>query len=428
MKKALSQGIIDLEDVRKNMQERERKRLLNKHKYKIFQDKDGRWKTTFPDETKKNKRRLVAKSSYQDLENEIVKFYADKEDEIYMHENLNEFTTLRDIYPVWLDIKMYRTKSSSYIKRINNDWEKFYEDDSIVDIPVNQLKYFMLDKWAHEKITKYSLTKKSYYNMSMIMRQCLEYASEEEIGIIDVNPFTKVKIDPKMFLKKKKPSSDTQVFVGDEKNVLCQAALNKFYLRPKYTTPLAIVLNFNLGLRVGELMVIKWADIDGNYLHIQRMETAQYIIDTNGNITRQGVKVSEYTKSEAGDRKIYLNQEAHKILRLIKKTNMSNNYYDDDFIFVGIRSKRITTGSFNKYLYSLCKYAGLDPKSSHKIRKTFVSSLFDKGLNVNKIREIAGHEDERTSLNNYCFDIKTDKESESILEEAGLHLKIADIG
>ena len=175
-------------------------------------------------------------------------------------------------------------------------------------------------------------------------------------------------------------------------------------------------------------MAIKWADIDGNYLHIQRMETAQYIIDTNGNITRQGVKVSEYTKSEAGDRKIYLNQEAHKILRLIKKTNMSNNYYDDDFIFVGIRSKRITTGSFNKYLYSLCKYAGLDPKSSHKIRKTFVSSLFDKGLNVNKIREIAGHEDERTSLNNYCFDIKTDKESESILEEAGLHLKIADIG
>ena len=32
------------------------------HKYKIFQDKDKRWKTTLPDDTKKNGRRLIANS------------------------------------------------------------------------------------------------------------------------------------------------------------------------------------------------------------------------------------------------------------------------------------------------------------------------------------------------------------------------------
>ncbi len=53
-------------------------------------------------------------------------------------------------------------------------------------------------------------------------------------------------------------------------------------------------------------------------------------------------------------------------------------------------------------------------KSSHKIRRTYLSSLFDTGINVNTIREIAGHEDERTSLNNYCFDTKTDKDFEKM--------------
>lgn len=37
-------------------------------------------------------------------------------------------------------------------------------------------------------------------------------------------------------------------------------------------------------------------------------------------------------------------------------------------------------------------------------------------MNINKIREIAGHEDEKTSLNNYCFDRKTDNDTEKLLD------------
>lgn len=82
----------------------------------------------------------------------------------------------------------------------------------------------------------------------------------------------------------------------------------------------------------------------------------------------------------------------------------------------------------DQYLYSLCEEAGIGiKKSSHKISKTFISSLFATGLNMDKIREIAGHEDERTSLNNYCFETKTDKESERILDGGGFKLNIADI-
>lgn len=60
------------------------------------------------------------------------------------------------------------------------------------------------------------------------------------------------------------------------------------------------------------------------------------------------------------------------------------------------------------------------PKISHKICKLIISSLFDMGLNLNKIREMAGHEDERISLNNNCFSRKTDSETEKILESTCL--------
>ena len=71
----LNNDIINLDDVRDSMRKEERKRLLSLHTYKIFQDKDGRWKTTLPDETKKSKRRLVAKRELCDLEDAIVEYY-----------------------------------------------------------------------------------------------------------------------------------------------------------------------------------------------------------------------------------------------------------------------------------------------------------------------------------------------------------------
>ena len=54
-------------------------------------------------------------------------------------------------------------------------------------------------------------------------------------------------------------------------------------------------------------------------------------------------------------------------------------------------------------LYRYCERIKIDKKSSHKIRKTFISKLLDGNLNINEVRKIAGHENEKTTLRNYCF-------------------------
>lgn len=419
MNYAISQGIINLDEVRNNMREKEKQRLLSKHKYKIFQDKDGRWKTTIPDETKKNKRRLIAKSSYGELEKCIITFYASEEDSEYEKQKI---FTIRNLFPEWLNYKNSHTNASSYIRRIKNDWNKYFENNLIVDIPIYELNYLALDKWAHDIVKTESLTKKQYYNMSIIIRQVLDYALEK--GIIEQNPFSRVKIDGKMFRHVPKAESDTQVFTTEDEKRICILAMEHYNSCPKSITPLAIVLNFNLGLRVGELVALKWSDIDSkNYVHIQRMEVADYSLDEEGMVTRHGVKIVDHTKSYAGDRNVYLNANARNILSIIRKRSFLYGLYDDDFIFVNSNSSRLTTSSINSFLYKLCDEMNIGKKSSHKIRKTYISSLFDGGLNINKIREIAGHEDERTSLNNYCFDRKTDNDTEKLLDDLSLNVK-----
>jgi len=381
----------------------------------IFQDKDGRWKTTLPDETKKSGRRLIAKAELSDLEENIITYYKEKQK---LGKN-KEDITLNDIFPEWLDYKSSHTRSSSYIKRIFTDWKTFYAESEIIHKPIAKLSYLYVDKWVHDIIREHDMTKKKFYNMSIILRQCLDYACEE--GMIESNPMDKVKVTSKFFVKQPKPSRETQVFQVDEQEKISNAVLLKYQRRPDCTTPLAILFNFQVGLRIGELVALKWSDIVGNYLHVQRMEISTFSINVNAEneVKNCGFQIADYTKTDAGDRMIYLNQEAKSILAEVRKVNMKYGHHDDDFIFLtSDRGRRSTTTTITKYLEKLCISAGIINKSNHKIRKTYISSLFDLGVNIDTIRGVAGHEDERTSLKNYCFDQRTDQELENQLEKA----------
>ena len=127
MKFLSKNNMINLDDVRSNMREQERQRLLAKHKYKIFQSTDGRWRTDLPDETKKRKVRTIAKSSLEKLEDAIVEWYAEQEDEQYIVVNTKDTVdSLRKLFPKWLVYKQAHTNSATYIKRLISDWNRLY--------------------------------------------------------------------------------------------------------------------------------------------------------------------------------------------------------------------------------------------------------------------------------------------------------------
>ena len=65
-----------------------------------------------------------------------------------------------------------------------------------------------------------------------------------------------------------------------------------------------------------------------------------------------------------------------------------------------------------------CKHLGILHKSPHKIRKTYISTLIDDGINIDTIRRLAGHEDERTTYGSYCYDRHSSKQIEAQLENA----------
>ena len=71
----------------------------------------------------------------------------------------------------------------------------------------------------------------------------------------------------------------------------------------------------------------------------------------------------------------------------------------------------MTQGSFASRLRRICRWAGVDFKSLHKIRKTVVTELMDHQLPMPLIQSQVGHASPTTTENCYHFNNKTKKEN-----------------
>ena len=154
---------LSLEDVLELQNKMRETDIIQKHIENfstIWQGSNGRWYTYLPDESKKNHRKLIAKSTEEKLNKEIVAYYRKQS-----KEQIEKQITLAVFYSTWLKYKALHTEATSYIHRIDNDWYKYYVGTAIVDKPLCKLDKVTLDEWAHELIRTHSLTKTQYYNI-----------------------------------------------------------------------------------------------------------------------------------------------------------------------------------------------------------------------------------------------------------------------
>ncbi|MDL2302323.1 tyrosine-type recombinase/integrase [Lachnospiraceae bacterium OttesenSCG-928-D06] len=415
LKFQLESSNISIEDVQNKIEQMKASQILEKHKkqYTIYQGNDGRFYTYLPDSAKKDKRKKLAKRNQKDLEAAIVQYYKEQE-EI----TSGKLLTLRAFYPKWLAYKSLHSATVANIRRLDADWKKYYLTSKIIDIPIKKLTYLQLDEWAHTIIRKYDLNKVQYYNMAVIMRQSLAYAVESEI--IEKNLFERVKINRKLFRATKKKPDETQVFMIDEQPQI-EAEAMKDFEENGFTACLGIPLCFQLGCRIGEMVGMKWSDINeiqDGYIHIQRMEIRTY--EKNKDTWKcTGYEIVEHVKSDASDRNVYLPLKAREILKQIKLWNEEQGYCDSEYIFLNKEGNRIHAKALDSRIRKYCRHIGISEKGMHKIRKTYISTLCDSNtVNLNTIRTLVGHNDERTTLRNYCFDRSGDTRIQENLEKA----------
>ena len=345
-------GIINKEDVLKEVKMKQDEKIINQHPYKINQGKNGRWYTYLRDPESPKGRRQIAKSTKEKIYEAILADYNQRNKK----NDLNSIT-LENLYEKWMIWRRDTGTAPKTITENKNEWNRFLKSNPIAHKKVREIRMYDLEDFFMQITTNHAITYKRLTNVKSMLNGLFKYGIR--IALINDSPMHNV--DFAQFQTRCKPENSVKdIYTLAEREAILQ------YLSAKTDIySFAVQLAFYLCVRVGELITLKKSDID-----IQ-------------------------------DNK-----------KLIEK--IMDLYPDGDYLFMR-NGHTLYTDSFNRYLKDkVCMPLKIPYRSSHQIRFTVATLLYEAGIPINQISAMLGHSETRTTMH-YIRQQVADSKSRTIM-------------
>lgn len=384
---AFDDGIIDLALIREQIEMSKRKILLEKHPYKIWQGNDGKWYVKLPDEKKgRIQRKRNTKKEIEDL---VIQYQRDRE----------ENPTIKEVFIEWNDRRLAMGQiSSSTHMRNQYVFDRHYKD--FCNKKIGSVSEDEFADFLEEQIPKFNLTAKAFSNLKTVTRGFLKRAKKRKLIQFNVENFlNELDVSDQRFKRRMKKDSD-EVFTEDEFPVLVQYLMDNLDIQN-----LGILLMLVTGIRVGELVTLKYEDFQNDAtFEIKRTETTWK--DEN---KKYHHTVKEAPKTEAGFREVIIPKEYRWIYKEFRKRNPFGEY------IMMKNGERMHCGAIRQRQYRVCDKLHIKHKSPHKCRKTYASILLGSGIDEEVVISQMGHTDIQTTKGFYQKDRKNVETKKEIL-------------
>ena len=304
--------------------------------------------------------------------------------------HLDPNITMYEVAQLWLEHTEPMIKIATHINHSLHVKKIFtYIDTSI---PLVKVTPIMIENMIHNVYYKEEL---SYYYAKSILttvRAIFRHAKRRRI-IQDIHEIEDISI-------KKKPFTHTEI--AKKQNKFLDAVELKSVLAQltKLAPRVALLIEFMslTGLRIGELLALRYCDYDEKKATININGTLQYFYK-NGSDIKRGTPKNIYSV-----RDVTLDARCVKILNSIITDNKRQSlwfkgYEEQGYIFTAKRGNPYDM----QYINKLLKQVHIEGKhlTTHIFRHTHISILAELGIPLKAIMQRVGHNDPATTLSIY---------------------------
>ena len=304
--------------------------------------------------------------------------------------HLNPNITMYEVAQLWLEHTEPTVKISTHINHSLHVKKIFTYIDT--GIPLVKVTPIMIENMVHSVYYKENL---SYYYAKSILttvRAIFRHAKRRRI-IQDIHEIEDINV-------KKNPFTHTEI--AKKQNKFLDAVELKSVLAQltKLAPRIALLIEFMslTGLRIGELLALRYCDYDTKKATINVNGTLQYFYK-NGSDIKRGTPKNIYSI-----RDIALDNRCVKILNTIITDNKRQSlwfkgYNEQGYIFTAKRGSPYDM----QYINKLLKQVHIKGKhlTTHIFRHTHISMLAELGIPLKAIMQRVGHNDPATTLSIY---------------------------
>lgn len=172
-----------------------------------------------------------------------------------------------------------------------------------------------------------------------------------------------------------------------------------------------VYLSLALGIRLGEVLGLRWSDIDlkNGIVHIRRTVNRLPVID--GSVKTELVVGTPKSKKSVRD--IPINDELCK--EIISYNAKANNLaYNDNYLLRSSIGGPAEPKTLQDTFKRILKDAGIADANFHSLRHTFATRAIEKGVDVKTLSVILGHSSVNFTLDRYAHVL--DKQKRETME------------
>lgn len=169
------------------------------------------------------------------------------------------------------------------------------------------------------------------------------------------------------------------------------------------------------GLREGELLALKWSDIDliENTVSVSKTIKRVPIIEKDGSRKYKLIEQEPKTKSSIRivplPDNIVAELEKHKAKQNIEKMENRDIYNDMNYIFADKFGSPLESKRPNRNFQSVLKSIDIKPIKFHSLRHTYATRLFEQNVPIKTVQKLMGHKDSSTTLDIYTHVMPSEK-------------------
>jgi len=315
-----------------------------------------------------------------------------------------EKITLEDWYYTWLfDYKQKELKLKSF-EKYEGLYRNYIKDSDIGNMKIKDIRATHLQKYYNNLIEQKDKPVSTVSGINTRLKVC--FTEAEKQGYIDKN-YCKLVTLPKNIKQK-----EIKVLSLDEQKRFIESIKGNKY-------EMLFILALGTGMRKGELLGLKWFDIDFSNNVITVSRTLQRASEINRDGTRVTMKVEQSPKTKNSIRTIpvpndiALKLKSHKAKQNEIKLKSAGLYKDSDYVFCNELGEPLNENKPNKILTTILNKSDIEPIKFHALRHTYATRLFEADVPPKTVQSLLGHSDISITMNIYTH-VMEDKKVEAV--------------
>lgn len=309
----------------------------------------------------------------------------------------------------------YIPPSSSTFKQVADEWLSQYANDVKVSSvrarekaihhaierfntkPIQTIKKHDYQRFVDDMSVQYS---KNYVD-SIVASTNMIFKYAYEMRLIKVLPSESIKRPKKKVSVEELEDIEIHKKFLEKDELFQFLEVAKYHHSPQNSFEVFTTLAYT-GMRAGELLALKWSDIDFENNTISITKTYY-----NPNNNKKHYQILT-PKTESSIGKISVDPHVIQLLKdykvNVQDTWKNELYVDNNFVFTDVNGYPLVIKKLSTWIQAIMKKTDITNKhiSTHSFRHTHCALLIEAGVHIKEIQERLRHKDINTTMNIYA--------------------------